>query len=327
MKIIQFMASDEWGGAEQVFVELSNILSESHKVTSLVMRNCKYKDRFRKSVRVESLKSFGNRHNPLLHIEIDRLIERIQPDVIHTHAAKASEIIFRIGKLPRLNHVATKHYPRPGPIFNKIRKVTAVSKLVASTVKHRGNQNIKVIYNGINPINIEPADKDGIFTIIAAGRLEPLKGFDILIKAVHKLPFDYRLKIYGEGFENIKLKATIQTLGLDKRVFLEGFTDNIPWYMKKAHLVVICSHSEGFSRVIGEGLLFADVVLSTRVGMAAEILNEEFLVTHATLAEKINDVYQNFEKYKNDFHILNREISPRFNLSDIANEYVNFYKE
>lgn len=327
MKIIQFMASDEWGGAEQVFVELSNILSESHKVTSFVMRNCKYKDRFRQSVRVESLKSFGNRHNPLLHIEIDRLIERIQPDVIHTHAAKASEIIFRIGKFPRLNHVATKHYPHPGPIFNKIRKVTAVSKLVASTVKHTDIQNIKVIYNGINPINVEPADKDGIFTIVAAGRLDPMKGFDILIKAVHKLPFEYKLKIFGEGFERNKLNSIIQTLGLDKRVFLEGFTENIPWFMKKAHLVVICSHSEGFSRVIGEGLLFADVVLSTRVGIASEILNEEFLVTHETLTGKINDVFLNFEKYKNDFNILSSKISQRFILSDIANEYVNLYKE
>jgi glycosyltransferase involved in cell wall biosynthesis len=327
MKILQFMASDEWGGAEQVFVELSNVLSESHQVTALVMRNCKFKDRFRQSVQVETLKSFGARHNPLLHIEIERFIERIQPDVIHTHAAKATEIIFRISKFSRLNHVATKHNPRPGPIFNKIRKVTAVSKLVASSVKRRDNQDIRVIYNGINPINIEPVDKEGKFTIIAAGRLEPLKGFDILIKAVHKLPFDYRLKIFGEGFEKNNLKALIYALGLDKRVLLEGFTDNIPWFMKKSHLVVICSHSEGFSRMIAEGLLFADVVLSTSVGMAAEILNEEFLVTHETLAGKINDVFLNFEKYKNDFNILSRKISPRFNMSDIADEHVDFYKE
>lgn len=327
MKIIQFMASDEWGGAEQVFVELSNVLSESHQVTALLMRNCKFKGRFRQSVQVETLKSYGARHNPLLHIEIERLIERIQPDVIHTHAAKASEIIFRISKFSRLNHVATKHNPRPGPVFNRIKKVTAVSKVVASSIKHKDNRNIKVIYNGINPINIEPVDKEGKFTIIAAGRLEPLKGFDILIKAVHKLPFDYRLKIFGEGFERIKLNALIQTLGLNNRVFLESFTDNIPWFMKKSHLVVICSHSEGFSRVIAEGLLFADVVLSTRVGMAAEILNEDFLVTHETLVWKINDVFLNFEKYKNDFNILSRKISPRFILSDIANEYVDFYKE
>lgn len=67
-------------------------------------------------------------------------------------------------------------------------------------------------------------------TIIAVGRLHPQKGFDILISAAKdvfdKYP-DWHLNIFGEGELKDALQSQIQTLGLQRNIFLKGYTDNI----------------------------------------------------------------------------------------------------
>ena len=78
----------------------------------------------------------------------------------------------------KLIHVATKHNARKGKIFNKIKYVTAVSDDVAKSIQ---NDNVEIIYNGIEPLNIESSlCENKVFTISAIGRLDKIKGFDIL---------------------------------------------------------------------------------------------------------------------------------------------------
>lgn len=327
MNILQFIASSGWGGAEQSVVELSNSLAKSHDVTALVMRDCEFSERFSNSVKIVPLKSHGNRRNPFLLVEISKLVKDIQPDVVHTHAAKASELIHTVGKFTKLKHVATKHNDRPGRIFDKIRMVTAVSELAASTIASVGNRDVKVIYNCIEPKNPGHVNKESIFTIMAAGRLDAVKGFDILIRAVRELSFDYQLIIFGEGPERKNLQGLIDSLSLNERVSLAGFSDKIPEKMKSSHLVVVSSHSEGFGRVLIESLFYADAVLSTRVGIASEILPIDLIVDQSDFTKKIRDVFRNYEDYKNSFRQIRDKAGKKFLLSEISREYVEFYRD
>ncbi|MCX6644985.1 MAG: glycosyltransferase [bacterium] len=327
MKIIQFIASSGWGGAELCVAELSNALAHSHDVTALVMGDCAFTRKFSDSVKVIPLKSYGGRRNPFLFLELSGLIKDIKPDIVHTHAAKASEIIHAVGKFTKLNHVATKHNDRPGKIFDKIRKVTAVSELAASTIAPAGGTKVKVIYNGIEPVKIESPQKENIFTIVTAGRLDPVKGFDILIRSVRDLPFDFRLKIYGEGPERKNLQELINFIGLNGGISLEGYSDNIPAIMKSSHLVVVSSYSEGFGRVLIESLFYADAAVTTKVGVATEILTGDFMCDHDGLTEKIKDIYFNYADYKNKFRELSGKVSRKFLLAEITKQYVDFYSD
>ena len=72
---------------------------------------------------------------------------------MHTHFAKATEI-FADNKLMRLPHVATKHNPRKGKVFNTLENIIAVSQGVADSISV---SNVKVIYNGIVPREASPA--------------------------------------------------------------------------------------------------------------------------------------------------------------------------
>lgn len=86
-------------------------------------------------------------------------------------------------------------------------------------------------------------------TIIAVGRLHPQKGFDILISAAKdvfdKYP-DWHLNIFGEGELKDALQSQIQTLGLQRNIFLKGYTDNINGEFAKSAFFVLSSRYEGF---------------------------------------------------------------------------------
>ncbi len=89
--------------------------------------------------------------------------------------------------------------------------------------------------------------------VLGVGRLIPMKGFDLLLRAVAPLP-GVRVVILGEGGERGRLLTLAQELGMADRLELPGYTAN-PWRsMRAATLVVVPSRSEGFSNVIAEAL-------------------------------------------------------------------------
>ena len=97
------------------------------------------------------------------------------------------------------------------------------------------------------------------------GRLVQLKGFDLLIRAVARLPVSLRarLLIVGEGDQRIALEALIAELRLTDRVSLLGTQAN-PWkFMARADVVALASRSEAFPNVIGEALALSRPVIAT----------------------------------------------------------------
>ena len=54
--------------------------------------------------------------------------------------------------------------------------------------------------------------------LVAAGRLDWLKGLDVAIEALAQLPSDFRLLVVGKGPADTRLKQLVQRLGLDARV-------------------------------------------------------------------------------------------------------------
>lgn len=94
-------------------------------------------------------------------------------------------------------------------------------------------------------------------TVVAAGRLTKLKGFDRLIKAfaqvVSKHP-DWHLRIFGDGPTREDLERQVRRLRVGDNVHLMGFTSQLPQEMADASLLAVSSHAEGFSMVILEGM-------------------------------------------------------------------------
>lgn len=145
---------------------------------------------------------------------------------------------------------------------------------------------LEVIYNPIDIENVRRlADVDDsicydsdIPTIIAAGKLTKIKGYDCLIKSFAKViasGYQYNLKFLGVGEEESNLKNLVNELGLADKVEFLGFKKNLYPYIKKSQLFVLSSLHEGLSMVIIEAMILGIPVVSTNcpVGPAEVLLN------------------------------------------------------
>jgi len=323
MKVLLFVASRSWGGLEKVFVELANHLAKECDLYVLLLKGTMFSDRFDKSVKVITTPISGSRRNPVLLFNLFKTIKKIRPDIVHTHAAKATEMVYFLNKLLKIEHVATKHNARKGKIFNKIKWVTTVSEQARGTIQHPGK--VEVIYNGIIPQDVPVHEKKSPFSIVAVGRLDKYKGFDLLVKEVRKLSFDFILNIVGEGEERKNLKKLIKELKLEKKVFLLGHREDIPGLLAQAHMQVISSRTEGFSLVAVEGLFYSDVLISSTVGIAAEIMPDKLLYRDFNIAAKIEEIYLNYEDYREIFQKTTDMHRHRFFLPDVMKSYLTLY--
>lgn len=326
MKVLQFIASKGWGGAEKSFVELCNALSTKIDIEVLLFEENKVEGRLYEKIKVHKLSSNSNRHNPFLYVELFKLIKKVDPDVIHTHSAKASEIIDVLSKFIRLEQVATKRNSRKGKIFDKLKNVTAISFEVAKTIH---NKNVHIIHNGIIPdvdFQMPKRKESPVFTIFSAGRLDKIKGYDILIKEVSKLDFPFQLYIAGEGDEKENLESVIREHGVSDKVNLLGFRNDIPSLIATADLVVISSHSEGLSRILLETLFYGHMIISTKVSGSVEILPSQLLIDNFDIAPKIADIYNNHEHYIELFKHLKEKRTKEFLLENIIEQYIDLYQ-
>jgi glycosyltransferase involved in cell wall biosynthesis len=162
--------------------------------------------------------------------------------------------------------------------------------------------------------------------MLAIGRLDKIKGFDMLIKEISKLDFPFHLNIVGDGDESENLKKLIIDLGLSEKISLLGYREDIPSLITEANLVIISSHSEGFGRVVVETLFYGELIISTKVGLSMEILPEELLINDFEIAKKIDAIYNNREEYCKLFIEVKKMRTKEFLLKDNIQKYIDFYK-
>ena len=62
------------------------------------------------------------------------------------------------------------------------------------------------------------------------------------------------------------LERMIKELGLEKNVYLLGWRNDVPAIMKKADVVILPTHEEGFGHVILEAMLLKVPVIATAIG-------------------------------------------------------------
>lgn len=93
--------------------------------------------------------------------------------------------------------------------------------------------------------------------IVAAGRLEPVKGFDRLVRAFALVAPDrpdWQLHIHGEGGQRGKLEALVQRLDLQEQIRLPGHAHDMRTVLDGASVFALSSRAEGFGMVLTEAL-------------------------------------------------------------------------
>lgn len=173
-------------------------------------------------------------------------------------------------------------------------------RIIASTEKEKEQlgtyygvspDRISVIPCGVNLDLFQPMGKDNARrhlglnsdkVILFVGRIEPLKGIDLLLQAMNYLKdtLNLRLIIIGgdarSQYEMERVKRIYQDLNIQHPVTFQELVkqERLPYYYSAADVCVIPSYYESFGMVALEALACGTPVVTTRVGNMENIIRQ-----------------------------------------------------
>ena len=284
-----------------------------------------------------------------------RYLREIRPDIMQTQLfADLYRPIGRLARVPII--IGVEHnldYDEPH-LFQIIKKlchasadgVIAVSEAVRQDIIKRysyASNKVTVIYNGIDetkfyrPLSVSKMhDARSPWQIGGAGRLVPQKGFDILIKALAKLPAEikWRCQIAGAGPLQDEFASLIKNLNLEHKVSLIGVHSDLRSFFSRLDIFVIPSCWEGLGLVALEAGAAGVPVIASATGGLQEIIQHRysgFLVDNLqpeTLAQALEYIFigdgaQELSIWAKNWQ---KEVMSRFTITQTACHYEEYYE-
>lgn len=282
-EIVFLMSSLGMGGAERVVVSLANWIVTNTDSNVTILKFIDEKSSYPLNDKIRIIDMPKSNKNRFLNI-VDRYnfckkeFSNIEPDIIisffnktqlYAYLSKPKKTVL-IGS-ERCNVLELSFYEK---LFSKaiakkcdgfIFQTERVKKYYPKKVR----KNSTVIYNAISNQKAIDASKKNYLKeniITAMGRLNPQKGFDILIKSFKKVVSefpDYKLLIYGEGEEREKLQSLINSLSLENNVKLCGNDKDAIYTVAKSKIFVLSSRFEGMPNALIEAMATGTACIST----------------------------------------------------------------
>jgi glycosyltransferase involved in cell wall biosynthesis len=228
----------------------------------------------------------------------NRWLNRQRPDIVHAHLPHAAWLA-RLSRpaAPTRVLLDSIHSSFTGSFGRKLGyrltkwlpdAVTCVSPSAALPWRSSEMvlaQNLTVIPNGVDTKLWKPdravrkkmRDILGLrdeFLWFAAGRLDPVKDYPTLLRAMIRLPRSARLVIAGSGPLEMELRHLASDLSLDERVSFLGFVpDVLPW-MQAADGFVLTSRWEGLPIALLEASSCALPAVATNVPGITDVITD-----------------------------------------------------
>ena len=268
MKIAHLVSSQIFAGIEQHVYELSSFMSD---VSDQVIICDESIHHHMGRMKTQSL-DIGSRYSPLNTYKLIKFLNQNNVSILHCHGAKASTIGKGVKIFSNIKVVSTIHgHKKNNNAFTNLDAVIGVNKLLIENIP-KGTY----IPNWFNPSHAgERSSRTG--PIIAIGRLEPVKGFNQLIKSWINIQED--LEIIGSGPEEKNLHQLIHDLNLSDRIKIVTNCDysSIEEKYKTTSGLIVSSHREGGPRVVLEAINHEIPVLGSKVGIIPDLITSECL--------------------------------------------------
>ncbi|MFL1706909.1 glycosyltransferase [Campylobacter sp. MOP7] len=325
MKILHTLHWVQFAGTEKVCTDLCNEMSRKHDVYILSKSEIqKYLEQ--EKVTLIEFDFEKNRYNPIFLLQTAKILKKIKPDIIHCHNTKELEImkyaqLFLDYKIPL---VVTRHNAE----FKKNNSYADIGVAVSTeTMEYMNSKKNILITNGVATKTPHKIELGKNFNILAVGRLAKVKGFDLLLKALSKVNFDFNLIILGEGNEKNNLEKLAKDLNISNKVEFKGFQENVADYVYSTDLQVIASETEGLSISLIEAILYAKLLVASDISNHKDIIGKElvFRRDENTLAEKLNNVHENYDKFMEIFSQI-KEKKEQFSITTMTQKYIQAYK-
>ncbi|MHA2938270.1 glycosyltransferase [Vibrio sp. RC27] len=304
-KIAFLINSLEGGGAERVFTNLVNYLSDKdeYEIVVILIDNLEQKYEINSNIELKVIANSGN----ITKLELYKLYKELKQgdyDCVISFLTRANILNCICKKLigyksiisERVNTSTHLESGRFSDLKKRLISITyrlsdkifAVSNGVKTELVDNFNiekEKVEVIYNSIDIDRISAlannnslvSDIDDFIssnTLVCVGRLVENKNFQLVIEAIKSLPNN--LIIIGQGHLEPELRALVDENDLNDRVKFTGHMSNPFCVVQKCMAYVQTSNSEGFPNSLTEAMGLGIPVISTDCKSGPrEILNPD----------------------------------------------------
>jgi len=218
-----------------------------------------------------------------------RIFAELAPDLVQFNLGIMSSsqwAMLAAASIPRLKMIAVENSSMVtwSPLSHRLKKVTssrlaahlAVGEHTARIIEqHAGlpTDSVEPMYHGVPDVRRDVPHEPGDGPVIVnVARHDPVKGVDVLLRAMALVDPSVRLVQIGRGEKTVELVALRDQLGLGDRV---EFRD-LPWGERAADhlagfdLFVLPSRTEGLPVTVMEAMLAGLAVVTTDVGSVRE---------------------------------------------------------
>ena len=301
-RILYIITRAERGGAQMHLLNLASAMREDFDVAVATGEEGYLTEECReKGIAVHVLPHLQRQVWPISDLwalwEIKKLIERIEPDLMHAHTFKAGFLGRLASYMAGVPSVYTMHswlfgtpaLPRVwgllGPPCERLgarwcNRVITVSEAGASLArKHRVAPPAKIvtIHNGIRDCPeraMAGRDRSPVVVpvIIMVARFTEVKEHDVLLRAFASIPAGPRLRLIGEGPLRENSEKLARELGVSDRVEFLGDREDVASLLASSDLFVLVTKFEMFSLSILEAMRAGLPVIASDVGGNGEAI-------------------------------------------------------
>ncbi len=282
MRVMQAMAGGRVGGAEAFFERLVAALGAAGIEQRAVIR--------RDGARAARLAAdgiavaelpFGGPFDFRTGPALGREIAAFRPDVVLSWMSRATAFVpgRRFRRRHPFVHVARLggHYPLRH--YRDCDWLVANTRGVADYLVGAGwpARRLRVIPNFVEAADAAPRPRadfgtpEGAPLLLALGRLHPNKGFDVLIRALARVP-DAHLWLAGEGPEERALRDLAAASGVGARVRFLGWQREVAPLYRAADLYACASRVEPLGNVVLEAWAHGLPVVAAAAAGPAELI-------------------------------------------------------
>jgi glycosyltransferase involved in cell wall biosynthesis len=289
-----------------------------------------------------------------------KAIRTLQPSLVHTHSGtwyKVARAAKLAGGLPLVytDHGRPNRDPWATTLLHRraarlTHRIIAVSHALRNDLVGRLGlhpDRVDVVPNGIDlarldaagaavrPVTAEPRGAGENVVFGTLGRLEAVKGIDVLLAAFAQWPVDgprATLVIGGDGSEKRALEELTRQLGVQDRVRFSGWIDQPALFYRGIDVFVLPSYSEGTSISLLEAMAHRRPTIATDVGGNRAVLGErlaEWLVPSgnpAALAATMATLARSADLRRAIGEIARRRVETCYSLSCTSQRYAEVYE-
>lgn len=298
VKILYIVTRSDWGGAQQHIFDLIEYQYKlGNEVVLATGENGELNNR--------TTNNFGIAYHELHHLkrsinviddvrgilEIVKLIQMLQPDIVHLHSSKAG----LLGRIAGLFTTSKVIFTVHGYGYRELRGLKRwVGIFLERMLSHAANfllfvseydlrsaysdgalgrkyKSKEVIYNGVKKMtNVSSSiTKEDVHHLVMIARFAVPKRQDLLIEAVKSIGSDTEVTFVGDGPDFSKYKD--QNTDTEHLRFV-GFQSNTDYYIEQSDAVALISDFEAFPLTVLEGLSFGKPILASDVGGISEVI-------------------------------------------------------